>query len=252
MDGQVRIAEQNTLPGRSRQQLEQRRLERQYSKRLAAFLSHGGMEEHVARSVMNGGQLFPTEDERASSILEEQIRECFDGEPDFKPYSEPVSLECLDYMFSFISQEPPESLWNLYREVIKRRMAEERTRMTSLEEAMGGEIAKLEKEQGKLASEMKKRWPMAVLSFASVVAGIVILFIGFRTWALAEIVVGLGLLSPAVFLAESEERLIQLRGDQIASSRLLELDGQIGAVRERFDTQREKLDRLKARLKTFY
>ena len=193
--------------------INKRKEERQFQKQFANFLLQGGMPENVARSILNGGILFPHEDLQAQAILQQTILDVFSKTKDFCGYKEPITLEGIVFMFRLIDKNISPELQPIIGRIIEKRIVIEKQKyeeITSQNELL---IAECQHQINERNKRIEFNYPFAILSLLSVLAGIVTLFIGFKHWTYIEMLVGAALLFPVFFIQDSPNALIRLRAD---------------------------------------
>ena len=159
--------------------LKKRAQEKKYRKNFAVLLLNGGFGEDLARNMLNGGQLFPDEEDQANKIVGEEIRKVFENPPDFKAYEEQLTLENIEFIYAFISKEIPAVLKPILSKIIRKRHQVEKDRFKQINNENSLKIETRKEEIKKVKDKMRFRYPLALLCLLVAFSGIIILFIGF-------------------------------------------------------------------------
>ena len=244
-DTLLTVQERKKFHSSSRLLMQKNKEERAYRKQLADMLLNGGMPSEISRSILNNGYLFSHEDRMACEILEKELIRVYAECHSYDAYQEPVSLECLYFIFQILSMEIPLSLHELVNEMIMKRYAAEEDVYKSLHERNSKSIQKRIDKSASLRESIRFHYPVAIFGFLSVLLGIIILFIGFDKWTYPEILIGLSLLSPVFFLRESRKSFIQFRTDVDIEKEIQKLEKQIFVLRTRLQKQQNKMSKLK-------
>ena len=193
--------------------INKRKEERKFQKQFANFLLQGGMSEPVARSILNGGILFPHEDFQAQTILQQTILDVFSNAEDFYGYKEPITLEGIIFMFRLIDKNISKELQPVIKRIVDKRKAVEKQKYDEIVQQNEPLIQECQRLINERTEQIRFNYPVAILSLLSVLAGIVVLFMGFKHWIYTELLLGGALLLPVFFIQDSPHAFIRLRAD---------------------------------------
>ena len=232
--------------------IEKRKEEQRFQKQFSAFLLKGGMPEHVARSVLNGGVLFPDEDLQAQKILKQTILAFFSKNKDFFGYEEPIRLEGIIFMYQLIDKKIPIELQPVIKMIIQKRTAIEQQKYDQITAKNQPLIQKYKRQIEERNNQIRFNFPFAVLGLCSVLAGIITLFVGFHKWTYPEMFSGLFLLAPALVIQDSPNSFIRLRKDTQKAKEIENYHQEIEQKQRQIDEQSVKIINLEKQLQNLF
>ncbi|MEC7985622.1 MAG: hypothetical protein VX278_10700 [Myxococcota bacterium] len=192
----------------------------------AELLLEHDFPEHLCRELLNGRLLLSHENERAARLLSDAIPSFFEthSSPD---HPEPVSLESIAFIYQFLSQTIPPKIQHLIGRILqqredslKRTIEEEKERLFKLQSNNNVEIDTLNQ-------NLSRRYAFAFVLFVMIASGILVLFLGFYSMNYQQVLIGLLLIAPSLFITENPNGFVQFRRDQTQQNAVFSLQKQL-------------------------
>ena len=182
--------------------------------------------ELLCRELLNGRFLFSEENEKAAQLLSQTLPDFF-GENRSDENQEPIPLEEIVFVYQFFSQDIPSSIKQLMLQILNNREDIILKMIQEQEEALQQLQSKNKTDIESISKTLSRNYIWAFVLFLVIAAGIAILFSGFYSLNSTNILIGVLLIIPALFITENPTGFVQFRRDQKQQHEVSSLKRQI-------------------------
>jgi len=210
---------------------------RSFRPKLAELMLEEGLDQDIARSILNGDPLF---DHERSLVVER-----FNG---FLTNTvEIVDLFFIDSVYSYLGARPSSAAKASLDRIVVSLLKDERQMFDEFFSRESLEIEGIQRNISTHQVELDRNYRLAHLSFIIVLIGVVLIFWGFGRvdWPLVGI--GIFFLFPVVLITDSKHAMVQFRSDIRKIAHVEILRTRIDTIENSIALKRERIEALQAR-----